>query len=133
MTKLLVILTSLTCTLLAVGCRDRDRTRDERPGYSKTAETADEDFTQSRSMFSRHVNERLDQLDAKIHELAARGDVKAREAADELRAERDRLRPQVDEIGQHAREGWDRFESEVSSGVDRLEQKLDRALQNTSR
>jgi uncharacterized coiled-coil DUF342 family protein len=123
MTKLLVI---LTIGAAAIGCRDRaDR---EPNGHRKTIETQTDDFTSTRSSFGRHINERLNQLDAKIHELAARGDEKAREAAEQLRAERDRLQPQVDEIGQHAREGWDRFESEVSAGVDRLQQKLDSAL-----
>ncbi len=121
MTKLALLL-----ALLAVGCRDR--ADGDRGGYSKTSETADDDFAHTRDTYSVHFNERLKRLDERIHELAAQGSEKAREAADRLRVERDRLAPKVDEIGQHAKEGWDRFESEVSEGVDNLERKIDAAF-----
>jgi DNA-binding NtrC family response regulator len=121
MTKLVLLL-----ALLAVGCRDR--ADDDRRGYSKTSETADDDFAHTRKTYSDHINERLKRLDERIHELAARGTEKAREAADRLSIERDRLAPKVDEIGRHAKDGWDRFESEVSEGVDNLEKKLDAAI-----
>jgi hypothetical protein len=123
MTKLALLLTAL----LALGCRDRVDTTDREP-YSKTSETAHDDFDQTRKTYSVHINERLQRLDQRIHELAARGTEKAREAADQLRVERDRLAPQVDKIGEQAKDGWDRFESEVSQGFDKLESKLDAAF-----
>jgi hypothetical protein len=122
MTRLALLL------LLAAGCRDSvDPDRDH---YSKTSETARDDFEQTRRTYSVHVNERLQRLDERIHELAARGTEEAREAADRLRVERDRLAPKVDEIGQQAKEGWDRFESDVSKGFDAVEKKLDAALRD---
>ena len=124
MTKLALL---LTAALAATGCRDRADTND-RTGYSKSAQTADEDFEHTRSTYSTKLNERLRQLDDKIHELAARGTETAREAADELRVERDRLAPKLDEVGRQAKDGWDRFESEVSAGFDRLQQRVDDAL-----
>ena len=124
MTRLMVVLISM---LLATACKDRsDRT--DRTGYSKTSETANDDFSHTRSTYSQHINERLARLDAKIHELAAKGTEKAKQAAEELRVERDRLAPKVDEIGKQAREGWDNFETELSRGFDNLEKKLDDAL-----
>ena len=123
MTKLLIILTT---GLLATSCKTRDER--ERPAYSKTSETARDDFETTRTTYSAHVNERLQKLDARIHELAAKGTEKAREAADALRAERDRLAPKLDEIGQQAKAGWDKFESELSRGFDSLEQRLDAAF-----
>ncbi len=121
MTKLALLL-----ALLAVGCRDR--ADDDRRGYSKTSETANDDFAHARKTYADHINERLNRLDERIHELAARGTEQAREAADQLRVERDRLAPKVDEISHHARQGWDRFESEVSAGFDNLERRLDAAF-----
>lgn len=121
MTKLALLL-----ALLATSCRDR--ADDDRRGYSKTSETADDDFAHTRDSYSAHINERLKRLDERIHELAARGTEAARDAADRLRVERDRLAPKVDEIGQHAKEGWDRFESELSEGVDNLERKIEAAF-----
>ncbi|HEY5945195.1 MAG TPA: hypothetical protein VIV40_06880 [Kofleriaceae bacterium] len=126
MTKLLAIVTT---ALLATACRDRVD-RDDRPRYSKTSQTADDDFAHTRTTYSRQINDRLQKLDERIHELAAKGTVKAREAADRLRAERDRLAPKVDEVGHQAKEGWDRFESEVSRGFDKLEHELDAAFEN---
>jgi hypothetical protein len=123
MTKALI----LTTALLALGCRDRVDTTD-RDHYSKTSETAHDDFDQTRKTYSVHINERLQRLDARIHDLAARGTEKAREAADQLRAERDRLAPQVDKVGEQAKDGWDQFESEVSRGFDKLEKRLDAAF-----
>jgi DNA anti-recombination protein RmuC len=126
--RLASILTSaLTMALLAIGCRERVDT-DERTGYTKTSETANDDFDHTRKTYSVHINERLQRLDERINELAARGTEEAREAADRLRIERDRLAPKLDRIGQQAREGWDRFESELSESFDSLEQKLDAAF-----
>lgn len=126
MTKLVVVFISL---LLATACRDRsDRT--DRTGYSKTSETANDDFAHTRSTYSKSMNDRLERLDARIHELAAKGTEKAKQAADELRAERDRLAPKVNDIGKQARDGWDSFESELSRGFDNLERKLDDAIHN---
>ena len=123
MTRLVLI-----TALLAVGCRDRaDPDRDH---YSKTSETARDDFDQTRKTYAVHVNERLQRLDERIHELAARGTEKAREAADQLRVERDRLAPKVDEIGHQAKAGWDQFESDVSQGFDNIEKKLDAAFRD---
>ena len=124
MMKVLVVLTSL---LFAASCRDRDD-RNEREPYSKSSETARDDFDHTRKTYSVHINERLQKLDARIRELADRGTQKAREAADELRAERDRLAPKLDAIGEQAKDGWDRFEAEVSSTFDTLEKKLDAAF-----
>jgi hypothetical protein len=124
MTKFALILST---ALLAVGCRDRVDTT-ERDHYSKTSETARDDFEQTRTTYSVHINERLKRLDQRIHELAARGTEEARDAADRLRVERDRLSPKLDKIGEQAKDGWDRFESELSEGVDSLEKKLDAAF-----
>jgi hypothetical protein len=124
MTKLLVLLTS---ALLATSCRDR-ADREDRPSYSKSSETANDDFDHTRKTYEVHINERLQKLDARIRELAQRGSEKARAAADELRAERDRLAPKLDEIKEQAKAGWDRFESEVSQGFDALERRLDAAF-----
>jgi len=123
MTKLLLAVT----TLLAIGCRDRVET-EERPRYKKSTETAHDDFDSTRKTYTVHVNERMRRLDERIQELAARGTEKARQAAKELRAERDRLAPKLDEIGQQAKAGWDRFETELSTGFDSLEKKLDAAF-----
>jgi len=127
MTRLVVVLISM---LLATACRDRSDRTDRSTGYSKTSETASDDFAHTRSTYSQHINERLARLDARIHELAAKGTEKAKQAADEFRAERDRLAPKVDQIGKQAREGWDSFESELSRGFDNLERKLDAAFDN---
>jgi hypothetical protein len=116
----------LVSALLAVGCRDRAEDPDR--GYSKTSETARDDFEQTRQTYSVHINDRLQRLDQRIRELAARGNEEAREAADRLRIERDRLAPKVNEIGRQAKVGWDKFESELSQGVDALERKLDAAF-----
>ena len=126
MTKLLVVLTPL---VLALGCRDRVDRAEHEP-YSKTSETAHDDFETTRNTYAQHINDRLDKLDARIHELAARGTEKAREAADELRAERERLRPQLDEMRVHAKAGWDAFEAGVTKGVDDLQRKIEDAFKD---
>lgn len=112
--------------LFAVSCRDRVEDPDR--GYSKTSETTRDDFDHTRKTYSVHINDRLQRLDQRIRELAARGTEEAREAADRLRVERDRLAPKVNEIGRQAKDGWDRFESELSQGVDALERELDAAF-----
>ena len=122
MTKLLIVV-----SLLAVGCRDRADTN-EQPKYTKSSETAHDDFDSTRKTFSTHANERLRRLDERIHELAARGTAAARRAADELRSERDRLAPKLDDIGRQAKAGWDRFETEMTDAFDALEKKLDAAF-----
>jgi hypothetical protein len=124
MTKLLIALTS---ALLATSCRARDD-RDERHSYNKSSETARDDFEHTRKTYEVHLNERLERLDQRIHELAARGTDEARKLGDELRAERDRLAPKLNEVGQQAKAGWDKFEAEVSRGFDNHERKLDDAL-----
>jgi hypothetical protein len=124
MTRLALIL-----TLLAVGCRDRVDTT-ERTGYSKTSETARDDFEQTRKTYSVHVNERLQKLDERLRELAQRGTQRARDAANQLRIERDRLAPRVNDAAKQTKAGWDRFETELSRGFDNLENRLEAAFQN---
>jgi hypothetical protein len=130
MTKLLVLLTS---AVLATSCRAREEPdgsegRDERPTYSKSSETAQDDFEHTRKTYEVHINDRLRKLDMRIRELADRGTEKARAAAARLREERDLLAPRLDEVKQQAKAGWDRFESEVSQGFDTIERKLDAAF-----
>lgn len=125
--KQLSLLVVLIGALLTAGCRDRSERRDG-DEYSKHAETADEDFEHTKTTFSEHMNARLERLDARLRDLGARGSEKARQAAGELRAERDRLAPKVDEIGDHAKQGWDQFETEVSERFNALERRLDEAF-----
>jgi hypothetical protein len=121
MTRLLLV---LALGLLATSCRDRA----EREGtdYGKPTEATDDaTFREERSSFSNEMNDRLARLDAKLRELGARGSERTREAADELRVERDRLAVKVDEIGEHAKRGWDKFATDVKNGFSDLERKVD--------
>lgn len=124
MTRLLLV---LLMGVLATSCRDRA----EREGtdYGKPTEaTDDETFRDERTSFSAEMNERLARLDTKLRELAARGSERTREAAEELRIERDRLAEKVDEIGEHAERGWDAFATDVKHGFSDLERKVDDAF-----
>ncbi len=123
----LTLLLVLGAPLVVTGCRDRS---DHREGseYSKTGEPADDEFAHERAELSARTREQLARVDQRIRELGDRGSEKARQAADELHAERDRLAPKVDELGRHAKDGWDRFKTEVADGLDELQRKLDAAV-----
>ena len=124
MKKLLVVLTLVTA---AGACRDRADREGGEARKPVESETADEDFDHTRSTYEAQARERLAQIDARIRELGARGEVKARAAAEELRVQRDRLAKELDEAGQQAKPHWDRFESEVSRGLDDLDRRLNAA------
>lgn len=124
MTRLLLV---LLMGVLATSCRDRA----EREGtdYGKPTEATDDaTFREERTSLSTEMNDRLARLDAKIRELGARGSEETREAADELRVERDRLAAKVGEIGEHTKRGWDRFATDVKHGFADLERKVDDAF-----
>jgi hypothetical protein len=130
MRNLLVV---LTLAAAAGGCRERadvgvDDNRVEVRKTTETSETADEDFIHTRTTYETHTRDRLARIDARIRELAERGEVKAEAAAEELRVQRDKLAKQLERVGEQAKPAWDRFEAEVSRGIDELEHKLDAAF-----
>ncbi len=80
-----------------------------------------------RSSLSRSVEERTNQLDAKIDALEKRGDDKAKEAAATLRAKRDQARGKMTEIGSRTQENWQAFKVDVSDAWDSLERDVNEA------
>lgn len=125
MTRLILVLTS--GLLATTACRDRTDNPD-RSRFGKTAETANDDFTQARNAFEAHARERLSRIDARIRELESRGEAKGREMIPELRAKRDEAARELDEIGRETKAGWDRFESDVSRRFDEIDRNLDARL-----
>jgi len=121
----LVVLILITA---ATACRDRsdrDGTAAQKP--TETSEPASDGFDQRRDSFETDARERLAQIDARIRELSERGTAKAEAAAEELRVQRDRLAKELDEARDQARPQWEQLETEVSSGLDDLERRLDAA------
>ncbi len=118
---------------LAGGCRERSEPNDgievERPIESEPVEpgTTDDDFVKSRETYEAEARERLARIDARIRELADRGEAKAEAAAEELRVYRDQLAEELDELGEQAKPAWERFEAKMSRGFDELERRLDQA------
>lgn len=128
MRNLLLVLILAAAT---AGCRERSDVESDRVEVGKPTEgteTADEDFVHTRSTYEAHARERLARIDARLRELAERGEVKAEAAAQELRVQRDKLAKEIDQAGEQAKPTWDRFEAEVTRGLDNLEQKLDTAF-----
>jgi hypothetical protein len=64
----------------------------------------------------------------RLRELAGQTDARAKQLADQLRRERDRLAPEIDALGERARGGWSELQDDVTRGLDDLERKLDAAL-----
>lgn len=120
----------LTMAALAAGCRDRGDTGEDvevrKPTEtSEPAPAGDEDFEHTRKSYESHARDRLARIDARIRELAERGEAKSEAAAEELRERRDQLAEEVDRIGEQAKPTWDRFEERLSRGFDALERRLD--------
>lgn len=116
---------------LAGGCRERSEPGEgvevQRPVERGPVEpeTTDDDFVQTRETYETQARERLARIDARIRELADRGEAKAEAAAEELRVQRDRLAEELDELGEQTKPAWDRFEAKVTKGFDELERRLD--------
>lgn len=116
---------------LAGGCRERSEPNEgvevERPIEPEPVESQppDDDFVKTRETYEAEARERLARIDARIRELADRGEAKAEAAAEELRVYRDQLAEELDELGEQAKPAWERFEAKVSRGFDELERRLD--------
>lgn len=113
---------------LAGGCRERSEPNEglevERP-IEPDESQPDDDFVKTRETYEAEARERLARIDARIRELADRGEAKAEAAAEELRVYRDQLAEELDELGEQAKPAWERFEAKVSRGFDELERRLD--------
>jgi hypothetical protein len=123
----------LILAVAAGGCRERadvdvETDRVEVRKTTEASETADEDFAHSRQTYQLQARDRLARIDARIRELAARGEVKAEAAAEELRVQRDRLAAELERAGEQAKPQWDRFESSMRRAFDDLEDRLDAAF-----
>lgn len=130
MRKLLLVLILAATT---GGCRERadvdvESDRVEARKTTEASQTADEDFEQSRQTYQLKARDRLAAIDARIRELAARGEAKAEAAAQELRVQRDRLATELEKAGDQAKPHWDRFESSMQRAFDDLENRLDAAF-----
>jgi hypothetical protein len=99
-----------------------------RPGDIDTPAAHDDDFIQTRSSFETTTRERLNRLDARIDQLESRTDSAGHNAAVRLRLMRDELLQRLKAAEDQTEAGWDRFEREVSDGVDELERDVDRLL-----
>jgi hypothetical protein len=133
------LITLLSTTLLATtACRESpsrvtgtDDTQLRKPvevPEGVTPRAHDDDFIQTRSHFETTARRRLDEVRAKLREAGNRTNTAARDAELRLRAEAERLERRLDTVDDRAEQGWDRFRSEVSTSLERLEHEVDRLL-----
>ena len=108
----------VVAVLLFAGCRDRVATDDDRVGMGKTIE-ADDDFLQTRADFESRMRERLSRLNARVNELG-------RSASVHLRAQRDQLALQVEQIDKRGEVNWDAFRGKLERSFNEVEQELGR-------
>jgi hypothetical protein len=85
------------------------------------------DLNKARADFSTAVKTRLDKIDTKINELAARTDVKSKDALATLKQRRADLQAKLDGMGNQAADRWDDFKKDVDKSFDSLENDLDNA------
>jgi hypothetical protein len=103
------------------------------------ANAAQDAAAQTRDQFLADMDKRMSELDAKIDKLAnksaeATGDAKAR--ADQelanLRAQRDVVRKQYDDLKSSTHEAWDKTKAGFQSAWDSLEKSYDNAVSKIS-
>jgi hypothetical protein len=102
--------------LLFAGCRDRVATDDDRVGMGKTIE-ADDDFLHTRAHFESQMRDRLSRLNARINDLGSHASI-------HLRAQRDQLAMQIEQINRRGEADWDAFRSKLERSFNEVEQGL---------
>jgi len=85
------------------------------------------DLNKARDDFASAVKARVDKIDTKINELAARTDVKTKDALASLQQRRADLQAKLNAMGDQAPDRWDDFKKDVNSSFDSLEKDLDNA------
>ncbi len=129
---------SILAAALAVGgCKKtQDDTHQAAQEVKKSVEgeakgdyqAAKDDLATARDKYAATVNDRLQKLDIKINELAARADEKSKDALAALRAERDSLASMIDSAKTRAAAGWDDFTKDVDHRFDQIEKSVNDAL-----
>jgi hypothetical protein len=99
----------------------------------KTVEEAPDDqkpdFTATQDRYATTANERLAQIDLKLHVLQQRTDPKSQEAAAKLEIKRNELSTQVDSTKDRKPSDWDEFTRSLDRSLDSLAKGLNDALQ----
>jgi len=90
--------------------------------------TAEQEFVQTRDQYAARTRARLEKIDDKLAELRQSADVRAKQAAAELRTRRDQLARRLDTVGMQAKRGWDQFETDLSRTFGELERDIDSAF-----
>ena len=108
----------VVAVLLFAGCRDRVATEDDRVGMGKTIE-ADDDFLHTRAHFESQMRDRLGLLNERINELGGHASV-------HLRAQRDLLAMQIEQINKRGEADWDAFRGKLERSFNEVEQELGR-------
>ncbi len=130
MTKLISILALSGCLLGPAGCKDEQpNSRAETHDQTETHDqAAGREFEQARRSFVASARHRMAQLDEKIADLRARGAAESEEARgrldraiDDLKDERADIERRLDRAETESKDGWDRFKTDVSRGIDDLE------------
>jgi hypothetical protein len=90
--------------------------------------SAKADLASARDQYRDAAKQRLAKLDDDIHQLEARSESTAKDAAAKLRAERDEISTKLSAIGDQAQANWDTFKKDVDDKFDRAEKDAREAL-----
>jgi hypothetical protein len=112
------IMRTLALLLLLAACQSRPDGSSPSAG-SKVVETqpADDDFVQTRTSFEQRARARLQRLDARINELG-------NDASVHLRAQREQLAADIEEIDETGEAAWDNFRAGFERTFDNVERDL---------
>jgi chromosome segregation ATPase len=100
---------------------------DVKEAQAKVAEEID-DLNEARVEFRRTATERLNKIDQRLSELAAKTDEKSTKAAQELRQERDAIVARMNGIEQTTKSNWEEFKTDVNTKMDDLQKRIDAAF-----
>ena len=109
---------------------EKDQAKDEAEVTKKQGElsAAETEFAQARERYTVAAKQRLANLDAKIQEIEHKPGAQAKDAAAQLRPQRDEIARKLDAIGSQAQAGWDAFKKDVDDELDKLEKAVNDAL-----
>lgn len=89
---------------------------------------AETEFAQARERYTVAAKQRLANLDAKIQQIEHKPGAQAKDAAAQLRPQRDEIARKLDAVGSQAQAGWDAFKKDVDDELDKLEKGVHDAL-----
>jgi chromosome segregation ATPase len=109
---------------------NKDMSKDQADVNKQQGElnSAKADLASARDQYRDAAKQRLAKLDDEIHQLEARSESTAKDAAAKLRAERDELSTKIGGISDQTQANWDAFKKDVDDKFDKAEKDAQDAL-----